>query len=318
MFNQKELQALISLLDDTDEGVIRQVEGKILSLGEEVIPYLESEWGLSFNALQQQRIENIIHRIQFEGVKLQLAEWAAGKEPDLFEGIFLVSKYQYPDLDKVKINNQLNKLRLEVWLELNYKLTALEKVKVLNHVIYDMNGFTGNTSNYHSPSNSFINTVLESRKGNPISLAIVYSIVAQRLGIPIFGVNLPQHFILAYKDDTLLMPLEHLNQSIDLSFNQPGEVLFYINAFNRGVVFSRQNVEQFLKQLRLEPHHFYFQPCSNVEIIKRVLRNVVFAYNSEGRKDKIAELNELLLILGESPDNLASPQGDTYNGEEPE
>jgi regulator of sirC expression with transglutaminase-like and TPR domain len=79
-------------------------------------------------------------------------------------------------------------------------MTPQEQVLVMNKVLFDIHGFAGNTTNFHAPQNSFINTVLESKKGNPLLISIIYILMARQLDIPIYGVNLPEHFILAYQD----------------------------------------------------------------------------------------------------------------------
>ena len=79
----KEIKALISLLDDDDKQVVSHVEEKILSLGKEVIPYLEKEWETSFNPSLQSRIEEIIHTLQYDLLRARLLEWYKGADKDL-------------------------------------------------------------------------------------------------------------------------------------------------------------------------------------------------------------------------------------------
>ena len=109
--NKKEIKALISLLDDPDETVFKQVSVKFLSLGEEIIPVLEDAWEQSFDTLIQNRIENIIHQIQFDLIKDALREWAQADNQDLFEGAMLIARYQYPDIDETKIRRQLEQIK---------------------------------------------------------------------------------------------------------------------------------------------------------------------------------------------------------------
>jgi len=286
----KELNALISLLDDPDEGIFNQVSGKFLSLGEEVIPVLENAWEYSFDPLIQNRIENIIHQIQFDIIKNGLKEWMHPDRQNLLEGALLIAKYQYPDIDFDKVKKQLNQIKQDVWLELNENLTALEKVKIINHIIYDVHHFSGNTSNYHAPQNSYINNVLESKKGNPLLLSIIYTIVAQSLDIPIYGVNLPEHFVLCYVNKDSSEPLFEKG-------NEEGNVLFYINPFSKGAVFGREDINAFLKQLKLEALDIFYEPCSNKEIIKRLLRNLIASYEKLGYPNKSNELRVLLNLL---------------------
>ncbi len=288
MLKDQELNALISLLDDPDETVYQEIEAKLLSLGHNVIPFLEHAWENSFDPIFQNRIEGIIHKIQFDNIEAQLVNWARVEQGDLLKGILLVAKYQYPDLDESKIIKQIDQIKQDVWLELNNNLTALEKVRVINHILFDVHGFGGNTTNYHAPQNSYINNVLESKKGNPLSLSILYLIITQDQSIPIYGVNLPEHFVLAYIDEESHFPVYG---------ESPNKVLFYINPFSKGAVFSSKEIDAFLKQLKLPLEQAYYEPCSNADIIKRVFRNLILAYEKLGYPSKVKELENLLSVL---------------------
>lgn len=194
---------------------------------------LESAWENSFDSVLQQRIEAIIHLIQFDNIRRSLREWALPEQQDLLTGAILIARYQYPDLDDAALRKHVEQIKQDIWLELNNNLTALEKVKVINHILFDVHNFSSNTQNYHAPQNSYINNVLESKKGNPVSLSIIYAVLAQELRIPIYGVNLPEHFILAYVD----------NGSINNALiEDPDRVLFYINPFSRGAPVNKKKL----------------------------------------------------------------------------
>ncbi|WP_256011207.1 transglutaminase-like domain-containing protein [Desertivirga xinjiangensis] len=284
MLNQKEIESLIKLLDDPDQEIADHVEDKLLSYGSEVVEYLESAWEQSFDAVLQQRIEDLVHKIQYLDVKRELELWYHGGAFDLLQGVIIINKYQYPDMDPQKIVNQIEDIKREIWTQMMYDMSAVEKVKLINHVLYGIHGFSGNTTNHQDPQNSYISQVLESKKGNQISLAVIYSVIAQKLDIPVYGVNLPQHFILGFVDETK-------------DFSQEESVLFYINAFNKGFIFGRRDVDSFLKQLNLKPDRSFYEPCSNENIIRRILRNLIAAYTKLGYEDKVREIEELLEVM---------------------
>jgi regulator of sirC expression with transglutaminase-like and TPR domain len=237
----------------------------------------------------QNRIEDLIHEIQFSEIQRQLLEWSSSPDKDLLEGSILIAKYQYPGLDELKIKESIQNLRKDIWLELNDNQTSFEKVKIFNRIFFDLYQFSGDTKHYHSPVNSFINTVLESKKGNPLSLCLLYSIVAQSLDLPIYGVNLPNHFVLAYMDE---YHANHFGQ-VQNDFG----VLFYINAFSRGTIFDVKEIEQFLNDLNIEHKREYFEPCSNTAIIKRMFTNLIFAFQQIGNSEKVEELTLLKSLL---------------------
>lgn len=284
--NEKDITALISLLDDPDEEIFSHIREKLLSYGSPVIPFLEREWEKSFESVIQTRIENIIHHIQFNDTFENLKKWVESGGKDLLSGIILLARYQYPDLDEDAILKQIERIKHDAWLELNPNLTALEKVRVLNHIIFEVHGFSGNTTNFHAPQNSYINNVLESKRGNPLSLSILYSIIAQSLDIPIYGVNLPEHFILAYATEKTDLP-------VPIS-SKDEKVMFYINPFSKGTVFGKHEVDSFLRQLKVKPVPAFYEPCSNIDMIRRLVNNLSYAYEKLGYPDKVKDIRKLL------------------------
>lgn len=284
MENSTEISALVKLLDDPDPEVFYHVQQRLLEHGNSVIHFLETEWEKSLDTELQERIEDLVHLIQFTTVKEDLNLWYQSGSFDLLQGALVINRFQYPDLDEQKVINQIEEIKREIWVGLQQEMSSVEKIKLINHIFYNNYGFSGNTKNHHDPQNSYINQVLETKKGNQISLAIIYSTIAQKLDIPVYGVNLPQHFILGYIDES---------KREDHEFG----VLFYINAFNKGAIFGKHDVDQFLRQLNLQPLPGFYAPCSNVEIIRRIIRNLISSYENLGSKEKVEELKELQEIL---------------------
>ncbi|WP_345948613.1 MULTISPECIES: transglutaminase-like domain-containing protein [unclassified Mucilaginibacter] len=284
MINEAEINSLIKLLDDPDREVFEHVHEKLLSYGPTAITYLESAWEQAFDSVQQDRIANLVHEIQFSIVKNDLELWHQSGAFDLLRGALIINKYQYPDLDEQKVINQIEAIKRDIWMQMMFEGSPSDQVKLINHVLYNLYGFSGNTTNHQDPQNSYLSQVLETKKGNQISLAIIYSVVAQKLDIPIYGVNLPQHFILAYMDESAKSEFE-------------SGVLFYINAFNKGFIFGRRDVDMFLKQLNLNIDKQFYEPCSNTDIVRRILRNLISSYEQLGSAEKVQELNELLAVL---------------------
>ena len=95
--SEKELHALVSLLDDTDKEVKTHVKDKIISLGTDVIPFLENRWENSFNPDLQKEIEELVHDLQFSLLKQKLVAWRDSEGQDLLTGLWLINTYQYPE-----------------------------------------------------------------------------------------------------------------------------------------------------------------------------------------------------------------------------
>ncbi|MEO1654411.1 MAG: transglutaminase-like domain-containing protein, partial [Bacteroidota bacterium] len=264
------------MLDDSDKEIINHVEQKILSMGDIIIPFLESEWEENFDPLVQRRIEELIHHLQLNGLKEKLIQWKDEDQNDLLKGVWLIASYQYPDLDLKHVKQEIDKIYYEAWINHRTYASPYDKVKNLRNVFFDKLRFSANTQNFHAPGNSMINIVMETRKGNPIALSIIYMLVAQRLKMPIYGVNLPNFFVLTYKSE---------------------ETQFYINVFNRGTVFSKPEIDSYISQLKLESQEQFYQPCSNLTIIKRVLKSLVLAFEKLGESHKMEEVKSLLDVI---------------------
>lgn len=278
---EKELKALVSLLDDDDKQVVTHVEEKILSLGTTIIPHLEKEWETNFNPTVQKRIEELVHTLQYDLLKERIRAWYATPDQDLLTGMWIVATYQYPEIEMDKLKQDLEQIYYETWLEFKPDQYPFDQVKVINGVLFNKLKFGANTKNFHSPGNSMINVVLETHKGNPITLCIIYMLVAQKLKLPVYGVNLPNLFILTYKDQ---------NHT------------FFINAFNKGLIFSKQDIENYIHELHLVPQPSFFEPCGNADIIRRALRNLIMSFEKMGEHAKAEEVKLLLIEISDGGD----------------
>lgn len=288
---ENELSALINLLDDPDEEVYRHVTDRLIALGTAIIPSLEAAWEKTFNPDLHYRLEELIHLIQFETVVKDLRRWVKKRQDNLLEAAIIIARYQYPDLSIAKINAQIEKLSKEIWLEMNYNLTPLEQVNVFNHVLFQLNGFSGNTSNIHDPQNAYLNILLETKKGNPVSLSLLYLILADKIKMPVYGINLPQHFVLSFHKD--LMEPDETEQKVKSS------LLFYINPFNKGIIFSRDDITMFLKKLNITPKPSHYLPCTNLETILALVNSILHDYELAGVADKVMELTKMKEVLTE-------------------
>lgn len=289
MQDPNEIKAMISLIDDPDDAIYNHIKGQLLAMGTEVIPVLENEWESNdYGLVFQSRIEQLIHEIQYNSVRLSLEKWIEKGANDLLEGCIIINRFQYPDLDEARLRKRIHQMKHDIWLELNENLTAFEQIRIINHILFDIYGLSANKKNFHAPQNSYLNMVLDTGKGNPLSLSIIYSLICQQLDIPVYGVNLPNHFVLAYMDRYNIMRIHE---------GKNEEVLFYINPFSRGSIFNKKEIEQFLKQLNVDQHESFFYPCNNMTIIKRMIANLVSAYEKSGQTDKGAELTRLLTLF---------------------
>jgi len=283
---KSKLESIIRLLDDPDESVYRLIERSLFAEGEEAIGVLEDAWERTENELVQERIENITQKIQFETSSKGLKSWYVSDRKNLFDAAFFIAKYQYPDLCYDDLKKNIKKIVADVHGEIHENLTPLEKIKAVNHIIYREHRFTRSFSGLKSPHHFFINNVLENKKGNFISLAILYGIICQEVGLPVYGLNLPDNFAMAY-----------VNTDNTSGFFNENSALFYTNPLNKGAIFGKFEIDDFLKRLKMDSSSYFYTPISNVETMKVYIESIIFSFQKQGYQDKVDDFYSLFDII---------------------
>lgn len=287
MSQNSEINALIRLLDDEDPEIFENVSQKLISLGPSVIEELEDAWSESFNPKMHEIIQGIIHKIQYDAVYNELEEWSNDEYATLFDGAVIVAKYYYPYLKKEEVVIEFEKVKQKIWLELNNAYTPLENINIFNQVFYVFLGFDGNYKTKSTTSNYCINSLLETKRGNSISLGILYILLAQALDLPVYGVNLYRHFILAYQKDFIF----------DYEVDNSLDTIFYLNPMNKGVPFQRREIKDYLKASKVELNEKYFNPASPKEIIKELLYYLQFHFVKNNEAEKAQDISKLKELL---------------------
>jgi hypothetical protein len=282
MEQTKEISALLHLIDDPDEEVYSTVSEKIISLGKQIIPNLEHMWENTPDEQVQERIELLIHSLHFRDLQTDLTAWVNDPEADLFAGALLVCRYQYPDLNLVGCYQELEKIRRNIWLELNSFLTSLEKVNVLNNILFNYYKVKGTEINYTQPDDFLVHKLIESKKGNAISTGILFIVLSRLLDINMQVINIPRQFILAYFDQE--------EDADEETFSYPPQhIQFYMDGAS-GQIFSHKDVETYFKRISVHPTASYFKPLSNQRIIQLLLEEFTKCFEETKDSYKKADL----------------------------
>ncbi|MFW5774286.1 MAG: transglutaminase family protein [Tangfeifania sp.] len=283
---RKRIHALIDLLDDPDETIFATVEKELLKENYRIIPDLEKKWETSFDEFYQQRIENLIQDLQFKQTVKQLKLWINSKENDLLEGFLTIGRFQYPDVNLLGVYQKIERIKNDIWLEFNNSLTLLEKTTIINHFIYNIHGFSINHNNLNSPQNCFLNQLLDTKAGNPVSIGILYTIIARQLGISAQFSDYPKNPLVAIVDHELAQKVHGENTRTS--------VLFYINPSNRGSITSRKEIDYHLKKNNYEPADYFAEPKNDIFFIKRLTESLLESYQSVGFTENEVKVKELI------------------------
>lgn len=288
MQHEKEISALLKLIDDPDTEVFDTVAEKLLNYGVEIIPNLEKLWEVTSDAATQERIEMLIHRVHFQNLQKEFYDWSQAKKPELLRGAILVAKFQFPEMNVPSILTQFDQIRRNIWLELNNYLTPLEQVNILNSILFNYYKLQGHELTEREPKYYYINQVLESKQGNAYSLGVLYLALCELLDIPIFAIDLPRQFVFAYIDT-----LHHFYSVDDAPVQQ---MQFFVDPMN-GMVYTQKDVDTYLKKINATDREAYFKPLDPKRVIFKMLEELMLCYRYKRDDEKAAEIQELMNIL---------------------
>lgn len=287
MQQNREISALLRLIDDPDNEVFDTVATKLLNYGRDIIPRLEQLWETTGDESVQERIELLIHRVHFNDLQHDFMEWNRSQKPEILRGAILLSKYQYPDLNVSAVLTQFDLMRRNIWLELNNYLTALEQVNVFNSILYNFYKLQGHELTTREPKYFFINQVLESKQGNAYTIGVLYLALCEMLDIPIFAVDVPRQFILAYMDTlhSFFKPEAEIQQ-----------IQFYIDPIN-GMAYTQKDVDVYLRKINANDRDDYFKPLDSRKVIHKMMEELSLCYYYRREEDKAEEIKQLMRII---------------------
>ncbi|MCE3006959.1 MAG: hypothetical protein LW884_01235 [Bacteroidetes bacterium] len=265
--------ALVKLLDDTDPRVAQHVEAELMSLGTAGIALLEEAWESTRDEQIQKRLEELIARIQTEHSTRELYQWRLDGGRDLTEGWLKLTQIRYPTLNEQKYQNEIKKLVSKIWLQLSPGMNDLEKLCVINRQLYNVEKYIGNFKEPEKIENAFLGQLMDTRKGNSLSMSAFYYIVCAELDIPLQVVNFRGYYALRYISRT-----SH----------------FYIDAYNKGMFFTPQQVEDFLAKLKADTNVNTYKPLSNIYILIHLIQNLIQNLDEQERTEDAEVYRQLL------------------------
>jgi regulator of sirC expression with transglutaminase-like and TPR domain len=280
MIPENQIRALIRLLSDEDDRIVRTISGRLIDIGPSAVPLLQEA------EIEQpemaNRIASVLEEIRGSKLEDELVCLAALSDEamSLESGAFLIARYSYPSLDVARYREQLDTMAGEVRARIGHRASGEEAVNALNRYLFAEQGFKGNTKNYYEVENSYINCVMDRRVGIPISLSAVYLLIGQRLELPLFGIGMPGHFLVKYESDRYKV---------------------FIDCFNGGALLTEKNCTRFLTEAGYGFDDKYLQKSPVRAILSRMIKNLLAIYSKSGDVGKTTRLTKFIEILGGAP-----------------
>lgn len=273
-----EIRALIYLLGDDNAEIRGIARERLLHHGQDAADYLREACAADGEGKVRIEARHVLEQVSLEDLlgSFHLISLLGEPHLDLERGAILLARFGYPELRTEICKQQLDELADRVRLRLPSRTPNDSTIRLLNHFLFYEEGFTGNTEDYYNPDNSFINRVLDFRRGIPVSLSVIYLLIARRLNLPITGVGMPVHFICKFEN---------------------GINSFYIDPFNQGQIMNRADCVQFLRRSGYPFKENFLAPASDRDILVRMARNLILVYTQSNQSHKVAVLERIITIL---------------------
>ena len=270
-------KSLIYLLDDEDDSIYSLAKEHLLLAGERALPVLEG-YLQTDDSLMQQRIREIYELISLSTFKDQLRSFCEKHKSklDLEEGAFLISKNAFPSVDMHIYSDLLNFFAAEFQSCLDPSDLPEEIAGKIGNYFSHEKGFSGNETDYYNTDNHYINKVIETKRGVPITLSVIYMLVLRRLNFPIQGIGMPGHFILRYEF---------------------GAKFIFADPFHGGRILSVDDCKTSLAKLGYLFKDEYLEPVTDRQILERMLRNLVLVFEKQNQSIKMEALLQCIDIL---------------------
>ncbi len=210
----------------------------------------------------------------------------------LLEAAASLAQDEYPDVDVSQVLAQVDRIQARLSRRVGADDDELQRLQVLNACFFEELGFAGNVNDYYDPDNSFLHMVLGTRRGIPISLAVIWLELAQGLGLDAEGINFPGHFL------------------VKVHLQEPRRGQIVIDPFT-GESLGRDELIERIQTMATPVHHgrqrdadelllAHLAPASGRDIVWRMLRNLEEIYRSQGDTRRMAAVRARIGVLRET------------------
>ena len=273
-----DIDALIHLLGDEDEGIVAHARETLRSAGPAAAPYLEVASNVSGEPSIRCESRSVLEDIHVDGIE---REWVALQATEegvaLEEGAFLLERMIHPGRTRrtMEARDELQLLAAGAHEAVPDEGPVTSRLDALRNYLHDACGFQGNRGNYYDPENSFFSSVIFRRTGIPITLALVYLAMGRRLSLPLSGIGMPMHFLVGYRD---------------------GRERRYLDPFYRGREVTEGECRLLIERAELDPE-VVLRPSPVVAILERMARNLILVFHNAGDAEGLRRSRRFVLML---------------------
>jgi regulator of sirC expression with transglutaminase-like and TPR domain len=270
-------KALLTLLADDDAAVAKAIREQLVGGGEPTIAWLRLHL-LHDDPHVRQRVREIVDQHAAAQADIAFLQFCSrhGEHFDLEEAIWCFVRTRHPNANVAAYRAQLDEWAEDARPFVEAAEDGSRVVLGLNLVLFQRLGFKGNSENYYDPANSYLDTVMDRRRGIPITLCCIYQFVARRLGLPVVGIGMPGHFLCRY---------------------QTAHEELLIDPFHGGNLVSRSEARRRLEHFSISDTDAHLEPVSSRRCLQRVIANLHIIHKERRDASEVARLQRYLVLL---------------------
>lgn len=239
--NKVEIISLLKLLEDPDDSVYQIIKSKILDCSDLFKIYLENYHSLSINKLALERSEKLLDEIFFNNFSKELKLYLKNPNSTLLKGAILLEHYFNRDLDLKQLEINIEQILKNIWIELNDGLTGIEKIKLINRIIFKEQKFKKYPiGEFKEEYINFSNCVNYKKYISP-TISLLYCIIAERSDIALYPLDIQGVFLLGYMDNDF---------NTDLLNEDKGNISLYIHPYDEGEFVNPFTISKYLKMYK--------------------------------------------------------------------
>ncbi|NDA60858.1 MAG: hypothetical protein EBX50_02335 [Chitinophagia bacterium] len=268
MQDNRELDALLSLIDDPDGEVYQTVTDKLMGYGLNIKPNLEHLWETTLDEAVQQRIESLMHQLDIAALEKSIDEWKSGDQ-NLIDGALLLSQYHQPELSKEDIWEQVDEIYKNIWLELKPSMEPMMHYEKMVQILYNYHNLRGKDININSPEDFLIHLALPKKHMNMILSAIIYQTLCDQLSFETRVVCIAGMPVIAY----------YRNHFLELNFTKD-QIYFFVNATN-GKIYLMSDIIEYLENKGIDINPQFFVPMTPDLLIRKLFLDSALCYRNK-------------------------------------
>ncbi|MDD2418999.1 MAG: transglutaminase family protein [Bacteroidales bacterium] len=274
-----ELISLVYLMEDPDPVVRNAVKERLMERGEEAIDQIERYVIPEAEEAKKEKYISILAEIKADIALDKLSSLLADPQPKLDMAMYLITRIADPFVNDVLFFQSIEELSDEIAMEISEEKTPVENVEIFNYLFFKRIGFKHLDTRMQDSEKALMDRVLLSRGGNPVTVTLVYFLLAGAVGLPIYPLCFPGGFVPVYLDND-------------------GKILFYLNIFKKGAIFVEDTLRQFFEDIGM-----VYSPDSLRVEQERALLSIyaellAFVFRNNGDNVSVTRMERVVSVMG--------------------